>query len=87
MLANKLILNRLTVYRNSKIKGSKQYSGCAFYTQRHTKTPSAMMKAVNTDLTHDLKPRRLPPFQAYKTVTATAPPPFPPPPAPPVFSK
>lgn len=41
--------------------------------QRHTRSPSAVTKAANADLTHDLKPRRLPPLQNYKTVTAACP--------------
>lgn len=32
-----------------------------------------MTKAANADLTHDLKPRRLPPLQNYKPVTAACP--------------
>lgn len=77
------------VHRNSKIKRDKQESGCTGGTDNKSEagTPSAMTKAANTDLTHDLKPRRLPLFQTYKTVTATSPPPFPPPSAPPVFTK
>lgn len=38
--------------------------------QRHTRSPSAVTKAANAHLTHDLKPRRLPPPQNYKTVAA-----------------
>lgn len=53
--------------------------------KRHTKKLYAMTKAASADLTHDLKPRRLPLFQPDKTIIATAPPPFPP--APPVFTK
>lgn len=41
--------------------------------QRHTRSPSAVTKAANADLTHDLKPRRLPPLHNYKTVTAACP--------------
>lgn len=71
-----------TVHGNSKVKRYKQQSQCTAERHnrqnklRHTKTPSAMTKEASADLTHDLKPWRLPLFQPFKTVTSTAPPLF-----------
>lgn len=50
-----------------------QQVGAITYQAEAHRTPSAVTKAANADLTHDLKPRRLPPLQNYKTVTAASP--------------
>lgn len=42
------------------------------YQAEALRTPSAVTKAANADLTHDLKPRRLPPLQKYKTLSAAS---------------
>lgn len=56
-----------------------QQVGAITYQAEAHRTPSAVTKAANADLTHDLKPRRLPPLQNYKTVTAASPSSPPPP--------
>lgn len=51
---------------------TQQVVAITYQAEAH-RTPSAVTKAANTDLTHDLKPRRLPPLQNYKTATAASP--------------